>query len=307
MAGNDTQAAGTVAAVWQEMTLVCPFCQRPSREHAASRVMNIHPHRRFPCIAVNSSALRSPPRSRSSAARAARPARRLAPAAPLPKRKRVRVAFMLGDARQRDRYCRPLGSLPGHASTAGRRRMRHSSSTRSRRRMDLLEMTGGLKVKPHYSIKQRATAQRHRRSGAQVHRGIARLAAAGERRYRRDDVGLHGRVPARPGGTADRASRRRLTTNSSTVSRRNSRTSSCGGACASSTAATSRPPAGSPPASTSRCTSSRATSASQPPRRRRLTWSTRATPGGAEEKRGQITFSQRGRSILREKVTVPFS
>jgi hypothetical protein len=139
---------GDPAAVWQQMTLVCPFCQRPSREHAASRVMNIHPHRRSPMhrrqfigtslaasIAVFSAGTRS--------------ARRLT------RRRRCQngsayESHSCSAARQRDRHCRTLGGLQDASTPDGDDAPFELYTVAPED--GLLEDDRGLKIQPHYTI-----------------------------------------------------------------------------------------------------------------------------------------------------------
>ena len=123
-----------------------------------------------------------------------------APARPRSRRcqsaKRVTVAFMIGHHANVIDTAGPWEVFQD-ASTPAADDAR-SSSIPSRRTDRLLEMTGGLQGQAALHDRECAAAQRHRRPGAQVHRGIARTGSqAASAGYRRHDVGLHGRFPAR--------------------------------------------------------------------------------------------------------------
>ena len=227
-------------------------------------------------------------------ARARTPAsRRVAAAAlaPLPKRDRVKVAFMLGDDANVIDTAGPWEVFQDVVEALGQQRMPSSSSPSAPTRRPAED---DRRPRRQAALQHRATRRSRNVIVVPAHKSTGEsraLAARGERGHRRHDVGLHRRLPARARGTAEGPPRDDAPRFLRRASPRNSRTSSCAAACASSTAAASRPPAGSPPASTWRCTSSRATSASRPPRRRRPTWSTRATPGGRKRNEGTVTFS----------------
>ena len=71
---------------------------------------------------------------------------------PLPKRERIKVAFMLGERANVIDTAGPWEVFQDVCSTTNSCINTRSSSSPSRRPTELLEMTGGLQVKPHYGI-----------------------------------------------------------------------------------------------------------------------------------------------------------
>ena len=229
--------------------------------------------------------------------------------APLPERRRVKVAFMLGDGANVIDTAGPWEvfqdvMLPGIGHNHPFELYTVAPTA------ELLQMTGGLTVKPAYSI---ANAPQPNVIVVPAHKSTAESREWLKRASAGTDVTMSVCTGAFQLARAGLLEGIPATTHHEFFDSfaEEFPDIELGGGCASWTTGASRPPAGSPPASTWRCTSSRVTSASRPPPAQPSTWSTPATPGAPRrgDRRGRSPSSYCRdddlRMTLRMKVSVP--